>query len=152
MNWYAIKIFYNRVASLTEWLKGRDVEIYTQKLVPSLVFVKAEESLILELRYQKYQDLFVYSDPQTRRPSVIPEDQMRAFRLVTSSGEDGLEYLGDDHPKYHEGDKVRVLAGPLKGAEGHIKRIKKNRRLVVSIAGICAVATSYIPPALLEKI
>lgn len=152
LDWYAIKVFYNRVAALTEYLKGRDVEIYTQKIVPSLVFVKAEEQLILDLRFERYQDLFVYSDRQTRKPCVIPEDQMRVFRLVTSSGDEGLEYLGEDEPKYHEGDLVRVLAGPLKGAEGHIKRIKKDRRLVVSIAGVCAVATSYIPPALLEKI
>lgn len=152
MNWYAVKVFYNRVASLTEWFKGQDVEIYTQKVVPSLVFVKAEEQLIIRLRYEKYQDIFVYSDRETRVPCAIPEDQMRVFRLVTSSGEDGLEFLGDDLPKYHAGDRVRVLAGPLKGAEGHIIRIKKDRRLVVSIAGVCAVATSFIPAALLEKI
>lgn len=40
---------------------------------------------------------------------------------------------------------MRVTEGPFKGAEGYIKRIKGNRRLIVSIEGVVAVATTYIP-------
>jgi transcription antitermination factor NusG len=54
--------------------------------------------------------------------------------------------------QYHEGDLVRVTEGPFKGAVGHIKRIKKDRRLIVSISGIAAVATSYIHPQFLETV
>lgn len=50
------------------------------------------------------------------------------------------------------GQKVRVLDGPLKGAEGVIKRIKGDRRLVVSVSGIAAVATSFVHPEFLESI
>ena len=42
--------------------------------------------------------------------------------------------------------------GPLKGAEGYIKRIRRDRRLLVAIEGFVAVATSFIPPELLEKV
>ena len=45
-----------------------------------------------------------------------------------------------------------VTDGPFKGAEGHIRRIKKDRRLVVTIAGVVAVATTYIHPSMLKKI
>ena len=45
---------------------------------------------------------------------------------------------------------MRVTDGVFKGAEGYVKRIKKDRRLVVSIRGVVAVATSYIPPQFLE--
>ena len=54
--------------------------------------------------------------------------------------------------KFTKGDKVRVIDGVFKGAEGHIVRIKKNHRLCVCITGLCAVATGYIPKAFLEKI
>ena len=47
---------------------------------------------------------------------------------------------------------MRVVEGPLKGAEGYIKRIQKNRRLLVAIEGIVAVATSYIPPQFMETV
>ena len=45
----------------------------------------------------------------------------------------------------------RVTGGPFKGAEGYIKRIRGNRRLVVALEGIIAVATTYIPGRFLEK-
>ena len=77
---------------------------------------------------------------------------MNIFILVTSSGEKGLEYLGDDRTEFYVGEPVRVIDGPFKGAEGYIRRIKGNRRLVVTIQGICAVATSYIPQCFLQKI
>ena len=47
---------------------------------------------------------------------------------------------------------MRVLEGPLKGAEGYIKRIRKDRRLLVAIEGFIAVATTFIPPQFLEKV
>jgi ribosomal protein L24 len=45
-----------------------------------------------------------------------------------------------------------VIDGPLKGAEGYIKRIKKDRRLLVCVEGVIAVATSYLPERMVEKI
>jgi transcription antitermination factor NusG len=45
-----------------------------------------------------------------------------------------------------------VTDGPFKGAEGHIKRIKRDRRLIVSIDGVVAVATTYIHPKFLKKV
>ena len=45
-----------------------------------------------------------------------------------------------------------VTGGIFKGAEGYIKRIQGNKRLVVSIEGVVAVATSYIPAVYLEKL
>ena len=152
LHWYAIKVFWNRVKALSGIFASAGVEIYTQTVVPSLVFVRSDEKFILDLRHDRYEDLYVYSDPETRIPYVIPEKDFNIFRIVTSARDEGLEYLGDDQPKYHEGDRVRVTAGMFKGAEGHVRRIKKDRRLVISIEGVCAVATSYIHPSLLEKV
>lgn len=72
--------------------------------------------------------------------------------LVSSSGEQGMEYFGADEPKFHWGEHVKVIGGKFKGAEGYICRIGKNSRLVVAIEGVCAVVTSYIPKVFLEKI
>ena len=33
-----------------------------------------------------------------------------------------------------------------------MRRIKKNKRLLVCIEGVIAVATTYLPPSMLEKI
>ena len=85
-------------------------------------------------------------------PLVIPEKEMNIFMLVTSSGEKGMEYFDTDNPKFYQGDRVKVIDGAFKGAEGYICRIKKNHRLIITVHGVCAVATSYIPQAFLKKI
>jgi ribosomal protein L24 len=78
---------------------------------------------------------------------------MESFRLLTQKGSEGLAFYSDGElVHYRSGDKVRVTEGPLKGAEGYIKRIKKDKRLLVCIEGVIAVATSYIPAKMLEPI
>ena len=78
---------------------------------------------------------------------------MTIFRMVADSGIEGLEfYSREDIVNFRQGARVRVTAGTLKGAEGYIKRIKRDRRLLVAIEGFVAVATSYLPPEMLEII
>lgn len=96
---------------------------------------------------------FIYKKADFKEFATIPEAQMTSFRLVTESGLSGLDFFADDEiTRYRKGDRVRVTGGPLKGAEGYIRRIKKDRRLLVSIEGVIAVASSYIPTELLEKV
>ena len=47
---------------------------------------------------------------------------------------------------------MRVTEGPFKGAEGIIRRIKKDRKLLVAINGVVAVAISHVPAAFLERL
>ncbi len=135
--------------------------IYLRKpMVTSLVFVQASREQIIRLDaelQEKYRNGkgrgFVYKTADRQDYAVIPDRQMAAFRLVTESGVSGLSFFsGDDITRYRQGDKVRVTEGPLKGAEGYIRRIRKDRRLLVSIDGVVAVATSYIPMSQLEKV
>ena len=124
-----------------------------EPVVTSLLFVRAAEGDIPWIRNQLEGKGFVYMTADRKRPSVIPDRQMALFRLVASSGEDGLEFFSDERlVNYAQGDRVRVKEGPLKGAEGYIKRIRRDRRLLVAIEGFVAVATSFIPPELLEKV
>ena len=124
-----------------------------EPVVTSLLFVRAAEGDIPWIRNQLEGKGFVYMTADRKRPSVIPDRQMAMFRLVASSGEDGLEFFSDERlVNDAQGDRVRVKEGPLKGAEGYIKRIRRDRRLLVAIEGFVAVATSFIPPELLEKV
>ena len=121
-------------------------------IVSSLLFVQAPEDRIPEIESMILGRGFIYRTADRKRASVIPDKQMAMFRMVCSSGAEGLEFFSDeDMTRYKQGDRVRVLEGPLKGAEGYIKRIRKDRRLLVAIEGFIAVATSFIPPQFLEK-
>ena len=122
-------------------------------VVSSLLFVRAPKDRVGEIGQCIDKKGFVYRTADRQAEAVIPDRQMAMFQLVCSSGTEGLDFFSDeDITRYKSGDKVRVLEGPLKGAEGYIKRIKKDRRLLVAIEGFIAVATMYIPPQFLEKV
>lgn len=172
MNWFALKVFYNKVFALRDELAPLGIESYIPvktvvserpdgsrrktvcPLVNSLMFVRTSPERALGLQPLVEGRAMVYTRREAtgRVPVPIPDREMNIFMLVTSGGHDGVEYIGDDCPEYHRGDRVRVTDGPFEGCVGHVVRIRDNKRLVVSIQGLCAVATSYIPRAFLEKI
>ncbi|MGX8708570.1 MAG: UpxY family transcription antiterminator [Bacteroidales bacterium] len=194
LNWYALKVFYNKVFEIEALLGDMGLETYIPvrqvqlkgeehlrvarrlatpddrrrdnqfvqagpvifkrvPIVSSLLFVCAPKERLPEISACVEGRGFVYKMADRKTDAVIPDRQMAMFRMVCSSGADGLEFFSDeDMTRYKTGDRVRVLEGPLKGAEGYIKRIRKDRRLLVSIEGFIAVATSYIPPQFLEVV
>ena len=168
--WYALKVFYNRVFELEKQLSQEGVRSYIPLLhedtvagdkkirkrkpaVSSLMFIRQSEHYLLELqdRMKASCPFMAYFDRETKQPAVIPDREMELFMQITSADTSDLEYFSDEAIDYRSGDKVRVTGGPFKGAEGYIKRIRGNRRLVVALEGIIAVATTYIPGRFLEK-
>lgn len=170
LRWYALKVFYNRVVYLKSLLDPAGVETYVplhtveqfdggrlvyveRQLIPSLLFVRCEEAWLVRFKHEHNEDFMYYSRPEANTPGPIPDAEMRSFILVTSAGAGReVKYFGADAPEYHTGDRVRVTDGIYKGAEGYIKRIKKDRKLIVAVTGVAVVAVSYIHPDYLEKI
>lgn len=150
LRWYAVKVHYNRTEVICRKLLLEGVRYYVPEVIGSLVFIYSTEDYMKQFEQSNFERIWIYRDPLSHKPAAIPEAEMEVFMFVCSAGKQGLSYLGEDKPEYHQGDRVRVTDGPFKGAEGHIKRIKKDRRLVVSIRGVAAVATTYIHPHFLE--
>ena len=193
-NWYAMKVFFNKVFEAEALLEDRNLETYIpvvqeqlkgeehlriarrlatpddrrrdnqfiqagpviyrrRPVVNSLLFFRAPAKEVPAVENLISGKGFVYRMADRKRPSVISDREMAMFRMVCSSGADGLLFFSDEGmTRYRQGDKVRVKEGLLKGAEGYIKRIRKDRRLLVSVEGFIAVATSFIPPQNLEKV
>ena len=172
VRWYALKVFYRKVPELRADLSRVGIEYYYplqddgKPYVQSLLFVRCSERQIEQLRFKEpvSGSFSVYSHLEKRRrlfseetyerlvPAPIDEQEMAVFMLVTSASPDKYEILGPDEAKYHTGELVRVTSGPFEGLEGRVKRIKKDRRLVVCITGVVAVATVHIDPRLLEPV
>ena len=152
-NWYAAKIFYNHLPMVVKVLESNGIQWYAPtSIISSLIFFKTTITKARELKKENMSLFYLYMNAGRTEPAIIPDKEMEVFVFVTSSSDKGLEFLGDDKPEYHQGDRVRVIGGMFEGVEGHIKRIRKDRRLIVTLNGVAAVATSFIPPALLEKI
>jgi len=201
LNWYAVKVFYNKVFDMETLLHDHGLTTYLAAekrrlkgpahtaarrklallqeehktspryiqegpfiyervpMVSSLIFFQATESDLSALEKELKDPSggspkgFIYKTPDWKSYAVIPQRQMEIFRLVTDSGASGLDFFSpDDIALYKEGGKVRVTEGPLQGVEGYVKRIRKDRRLLVCLDGIIGVATSYIPMQFLEPV
>lgn len=172
IHWYALKVFFNRVFQVEYYLKQSQIESYIpceahwvilkngikkkirKPVISSLLFFRSTERQALEVQRQLTDRVMLYTrrGEISKKPIPISDREMNIFILVSSSGEKGLEYFGEDTSLYGKGEHVRVIDGPFKGAEGYIRRIKGNHRLIVAIQGICAVATAYIPQCFLQKL
>ncbi|MDO5000212.1 MAG: UpxY family transcription antiterminator [Bacteroidales bacterium] len=170
LHWYALKVFYNRVVYLKSLLDREGVETYVplhtveqydtgrltyveKQLIPSLMFVRCASEWLVKFKHEHNADFMYYTEAGSNRPGPIRDVEMRSFILVISADAGrNVRYFGADAPEYHVGDRVRVTDGIYKGAEGYIKRIKKDRKLIVSVTGVAVVAVSYIHPDFLEKI
>lgn len=156
LNWYAVKIITGK-PEILRYLDSHRIEHITpavdgKLLFRSLFFLRCSYKEILRVKEDWYCQMMVYKDAERKAPQAIPDSEMENFRKY-------LEILGQeiiplkiDDRNFLKGQTVRVLDGPFKGATGVIKRVKGNRRLVVSIAGVAAYATSYIPQEYLEVI
>lgn len=172
MHWYAYKVFYGKGKPVKEYCEDNELDCFydiekkvrhkdgrecTEEVavVPNLIFVRCtrQEAEHTERMFLNKIMLYRHRDSnEARVPSEISDREIDIFKIVATSGVEGLDFYDQYNPKYEKGDKVRVISGPFKGAEGYIVRIKGNHRLYVSIKGFCAVAAGYIPKAFLEKI
>ena len=85
-------------------------------------------------------------------PIIVPDMQMRQFISVCESRNEQLIYLKPEEIDLKRGTPVRILGGPLDGVKGIFIKVKgvRNRRVVVHIQGIAAVAAAEIQPDMLE--
>ena len=120
-NWYALKIFYNKVFVFKELVEKDGMESYiamhkSKPLVSSLMFIRCTEEYLKSLREQHISEVIYYKRASYRGkqivyvPAVIPEEQMEVFRLAT---EEGCEFrlLGDiQNLDLKPGDRGRVIS------------------------------------------
>lgn len=172
-NWYAFKIFFGKGKPVKEYFISKNLEYFYDvtrqywdkkekkskskdvPIMPSLIFLHSTEKAAEETEKFFLNKIMLYRERKSdnmKAPSIIPEQEIKIFRIVATSGIEGLDFYDEYNPKFIQGDKFRVIQGPLKGAEGYVVRIKKDHKLYVSIKGLCAVTTGYIPKAFLEKI
>lgn len=168
-SWFAMKVFKNKAFEIEQYFQGKGVENYIpvqweekirngevtkvrKPVISSLIFVCTEEENVEGLEKELYPRVHLYRFRQSKQPAVIPDREMDIFKMVTSVDSEQWDFVDAGSLKFSTNDKVRVTGGIFEGAEGYIKRIKGNRRLIVAIEGIIAIATTYIPSCYLEKL
>lgn len=167
--WFAIRVTYNREIKVKRELDSMKIENFLpmkyrlvtrgerkiKELVPAihnLIFVNISQEKLKEYKAKTALPIRYIMNRETHEPIVIPEEQMKNFIAVAGNKNQQLVYLEPNLAQFKKGDKVKITGGVFEGAEGYFMRIKGDRRVVVCINGIVAVATAFVHPSLVEKI
>lgn len=124
-------------------------------VIHNLIFVHATGDEIREAKTCiAYLQYMMDRCGEKEIPVIVPDRQMEAFMQICNSCKDDIEYLSGQDTLLLKGDKVRIIAGILKGHEGTLVKVpgSRKRRVAVSIDGIIGVTTASILPGMLEVI
>ena len=176
--WYPMRVSYGREEKIKEALDTLNIRNFLpmqrqrgwvddkgephQKLVPAvrnLIFIHSSQEHITELKMfnKECNSLRYMTNPFSHSDDdyllTVPDRQMENFIRVAAVQDDSLFYL-DPNAEFLRvpGRKVRITDGDFKDAIGTIKRIKNNKRVVVEIQGVVAVAITFVPTVWLEPI
>ena len=167
--WYAIRVTYNRELKVKEDLDARGITCFVpmqyrreerhgqmvKRLVPSvhnLIFIYLTPSEMTE--YKRTTDLPIryIMNRETRKPIIVPSHEMESFIKVAGTYDEKLIYLNPEPGDFAKGERVRIIGGDFAGAEGVFVRVKGDRRVLINVQGVVAVATTYVHPSMIEKI
>lgn len=172
VKWFPMRITYNRELKIKNQLDKLKIENFLpmrydlvetkcgrqQMLVPAihnLIFVHSTQKDLtyIKNKFKEFEPMrFIMSSilNGNREILYIPERQMDNFMKVASVQDDTIKFLDNNSFISQIGKSVRITAGQFKGVIGTIRRIKKNKYVVVQINGLAAVAITYIPSRFLE--
>jgi len=172
--WFPMRVTYNRELFIKRHLDQLEIENFVpmhqvwierdgerhKELKPAihnLIFVRSSKERLNELKQfmaefapMRYQ--VRYSLDATHAPEIItvPDKQMANFMRVSSVIDDNVVYLRYEDFLNKEGKRVKVIDGNFAGVEGVVKRIKRDRVVVVLLQDVAAVAITHLPPSYLQ--
>ncbi|ADV44081.1 UpxY family transcription antiterminator [Bacteroides helcogenes] len=168
--WYAMRATYRREPDAMRLLEKEQIGCFVpmqykvslrrgrkvRALVPvvhNLLFVHALPSALKRVKSQVSYLQYI-TDTRSGRKIIIPDHEMQRFIAVAGTYNDHLLYFRPEDLNLSKGTKVRVTGGDFEGQEGIFLKVKgaRDRRVVVQIQGVIAVAMATIHPDLIEVI
>lgn len=168
-HWYALRVTYGRElkvqAALGDRFKTyvpkcyktverfgrRSYELAAQ--VPNLIFIY---STLEELKSIKQNDkageYLRFMLNHEGKYIFVKDKEMEDFMRVAALPEEKLIPIDISEENRLKGQKVRIIEGDLVGVEGRIMRLQGNKKVVVNVGDLIAVAITYIPASWVIKI
>lgn len=154
INWHLIKFSGDKgqVAAILDNLKVQYFGVDRNALsTDNLFFVKAT---IDEL--QQIKQSLLHNNPQylidNTRDSLAAIDGKQVDDFVRIAGSGQAIYMDNLDFASKNGVQVRITEGTFKGVEGKILRVCGNKKVVVCIANVVAVAIGFVPTNYIERI
>ena len=168
IHWFPMRVTYNREMKIKGLLDELNIENFLpmrndyvntkngkkKKLVPAirnLIFVRSSQETLTGLKmtmtgFEPMRYITKKSLINGQHEIIhVPDKQMIDFIKVASSSDDKFFVLDNNDFINKVGKRVEITEGCFAGVEGVIKRIKRNKHVVVQIEGIAAVAITFVP-------
>ena len=177
IHWFPMRVTYHREMKIKSLLDKLNIENFIpmryelmetrdegkkRVLLPAihnLIFVHSSQETLTRLKmtqaeFSPMRYMMKKSLIDSRRSEIIivPDDQMNNFMKVASVQDDRVIFLNYEELNCKTGERVRIIDGYFAGVEGTIKRINRNKRVVVQIEGVAAVAIAFVPVSCLTII
>lgn len=175
IRWYVLRCIYGKEVELSESIrtdfgvesfvplekirqKGRHglFQWVQRSALTGYVFLHTDRDTLFGLvkRMGNVRTMVRRNEQQLFEPVVIIDKAMMDFIRVSGSAEQKALYLDPARLQLKAGDRVRVMGGTFAGLEGYFVQIgsKHEKRVVVQLDNLIAVATTAIPASLVEKI
>ena len=174
--WYPMRVTYGREVKVKEALDKLGIDNFLpmhyelvdpgdgnkrRMLVPAihnLIFIydSREDITLLKTTRREFQPLRYitkhFAESVADNILTVPETQMRNFMRVASVQDDSVIFLDNSDFLSKVGRRVLITEGYFAGVEGVVKRIKKNKHVVVQLEGLAAVAVTYVPASCLREL
>ncbi len=121
-------------------------------VIPSLVFVHASQQQIVSFKkINNFLQFVMWEKSSGLEYLVVPDDQMENFIKVSSQNSESTVYFKPEEIDIKKGTRVRIHGGNFDGVTGTFMQVKgkRNKRLVVMLDGIIAIAAE-VDPDLIE--
>ena len=145
---------YYSVSTAAEDTAGEESIKKEYDSIKNLIFIKPFEPVnqfLDKLKIESGIVLIPYMDCMTREVAKVENEEMLRFIKLSKNNPDSIEILKDNFEKFSDKPRVRVKSGPYEGLEGRLVRIRRDRKVVISL-GNSAISISGIEFSLLEKI
>lgn len=170
LHWFPMRVTYARSLPLKHFLDTEGVENFIpmrydwvedfrgkhyrlKPAVENLIFIHSTQAEITNLKMTRQaccnlRYMMRKTGTGTNVTSEIlhvPDPQMENFIRVASITDERVMFLDNPNFTFRPGTKVQVTEGPFAGVHGYVKQIKRQKRVVVQLDGIAAVAITFVP-------
>ena len=158
--WFVMRVTYSRELKAQKLLQEAGVECYVpmrwerneeeKHLVPAvhnLIFVHSSREFMDTFKHKVAVECLLryMMDKSTGKPMVVRDKEMEDFIRVTADMDEGVLYLDNPSVVVEKGTPIEIVSGPFMGVQGKLLRIRRDRKVVLQLAGVVAVAVDGIP-------
>lgn len=148
-HWYALNVRYLKADKFAALLDAAGLEHFIPPQVNNLLFIRSTCSSIDGFRNSTPEgSRLSYMRSRDYSPIFVSESSMQTFITICRVCQ--MPVVMTTRPVVRLGDRVRVKEGPLAGLEGHVVRIRKQKRILINIDNVVWAATGHIAQEELE--